>query len=277
VKLAVSSLAWRPEDDQRVRESFSRLGVSAIELAPVKYWPRAPDVPESALAEYRAGWSEAGIVIIALQGILFGRPELLLFGSRQQRAAFEHHLIRCTSFAAALGATVLVLGAPRNRLRGAMSHEEANASAAPLLRRVAGIAESHGVRLCIEPNPSRYGGDFVRNIAEATRLVLEVDHPGFGFHLDAGATAIEQETDADIASAAQIAAHFHISEVDLAPVGSGSMDHRRLARLLRSAGYSGWHSIEMVPAANTSGDVLPAIERAIHASRSSYEVDRVAR
>ena len=269
MKLAVSSLAWDPSEDEAVRAVLVRRGVAAIELAPLRYWPSVSVVTAQTLADYRARWADAGISIVALQGILFGMPDLQLFGSSAQQAALEGHLVGMGTLAAALGAEVVVFGAPKNRLRGVLSEEAAIAAAAPLLRRVAGTIHALGVTLCIEPNPARYGGDFVRTIAEGIRLVEVVSHPGLALHLDAGAAAVNGETDEQFVHAARSARHYHISEVDLVPVGSGTVDHRHLGGLLKQSGYGHWLSIEMRSIA--LGLQASSVERAVDIALTAYK------
>ncbi len=267
MKLAVSSLAWAPAEDVAVRALLVERGVRGIELAPLKYWPSALDASAGTLAEYRTGWTDAGIAIVALQGILFGKPDLQLFGSGGQRTALEDHLATIARVAEALGAPIVVLGAPGNRLRGSLTEDEAIASAIPMLRRLASQYASRGCALCIEAAPPAYGGDFVRDLAEASLLVEAVGHPGFGLHLDAGAVAIAGEPDAEVVRAARQARHFHISEVGLGPLGSGTVDHRRVARALCDARYGGWLSIEMRPVE------LPMISSAIDVALAAYSPD----
>jgi D-psicose/D-tagatose/L-ribulose 3-epimerase len=271
VTLAISSLAWEPAQDDIVRASLRRRGVTGVELAPLKYWPLAPAVPATAAREYAARWTDAGVSIVALQAILFGLPELQLFGSSAQQRAFEDHMVGIAALCGDLNASVIVFGAPKNRLRGALTEEEAMARAAPLLRRIALAAHDRGCKLCVEPNPPRYGGDFVRTTSEAMRLVREVDHPGFALHLDAGALSIASENDEQIVAAANTAAHFHVSEIDLVPVGSGTVDHQRIGALLQQAGYARWSSIEMRPPAGQEDALILAIDRAIDVAREHYD------
>ena len=170
--------------------------------------------------------------------------------------------------AAGVGAQTVVVGAPTNRLRGVLSEDEATDTAVPLLRRVAVVAAELGVALCVEPIPASYGADFVRTTAEAVSLVQAVDHPGFGLHLDAAELSTNGVTDDEVIKAARSARHFHASEVDLAPLGSGTIDHARLGRLLRRAEYDGWVSVEMKriePDAQSE-----RLERAISLSRVAY-------
>ena len=268
MNLAVSSLAWDPSRDDEVRILLSSRGVRGVEIAPLKYWPGVTDVSPRVLRVFRETWEDAGISIVALQGILFDMPELQLFGAPPQQDAFESHVGAVCRLAGTLGAQAVVLGAPKNRIRGSLGEEAAIAAASPLLRRIASVADEAGTVLCVEPTPPRYGGDFVRNSPEALHLVRAVDHPGFGLHLDAGALEISAEADEVALEAARAARHFHISEIDLVPVGSGTVRHEKLGALLGQAGYVGWTSIEMRPVPGS--DLLGALDRAIDVARVAY-------
>lgn len=264
--LAVSSFAWAPSADAEARRLLVDHGVRAIELAPLKVWPDPLAMTDASVADYRRTWNDAGIDIVALQGILFGLPGLQLFGTDAERAGFEAQLIAMAQLASRLGAKVVVLGAPKNRLRGPLSEAEAVDRSVGPLRRIGAAADDLGVCVCIEPNPPAYGGDFVRTIPEAMLLVDAVAQPGFGLHLDGGAIALEHETDDVIERAARVAQHYHISEVQLGEVGTGTVDHARIAGLLRSAGYARWHSIEMLDRG------LDTLARAIGVARQSYRL-----
>jgi len=270
MKLSFSSLAWEPSQDALVRATLLRRGVGGIEVAPLKYWPDAPDIPSATLASFRHKWTQAGISIVALQGILFGLPELQLFGTPEQQASLERHLVGMCMVASTLGARVVVFGAPKNRIRGELSEQEAMERAAPLLHRVAGEAHDLGVMLCLEPNPKMYGADFIRTTDEAMRLVELVDHPGYGFHFDAGASAINGESDAVVLRALHAAQHYHVSEVDLLPLGAGTVDHHHLGAMIRAASYDHWLSVEM--RASQMDPVVDTIERAIDVAMESYEL-----
>ena len=270
-RLAVSSIAWAPQQDLDARALFRRVGVRGIELTPLKYWPTAPDVSPQAVAECRAFWSDAGMEIIALQGILFGKTDAMLFASDRERAALEELLVGMAHLAAGLGARTVVFGAPANRRRGSLTEDEAVANAVPMFQRVGDAYASVGCALAIEPNPPRYGADFCRTIAEVQTLVRAVGHPGVRLHLDAGAIVIQDETRAAVTSAASEAQHFHISEVDLVAVGAGTVDHAQIGRWLHEGGYDGWHSIEMRPPADETFE--EAMARAVLIALESYGLE----
>ena len=247
MRLGFSNLAWPPADDDAVAVVMRAEGASGVELAPAKLWPHAPHVEPGVAESYAAWWRDAGCAVVAFQAILYGRPDLDLFGDATSVAALQRHLVAMGALAARCGARVLVLGAPGNRRRGARSMTAAVAAAARVLRPVAEGLAAHGVSLCIEPNPPRYGCDFVTTAAEAAVLAEAVGHANFGVHLDTAALALSGETSvAALRPVMPHVRHVHLSEVDLAPVGTTtSVPHETLGPALRAAGYDGWLSVEM--------------------------------
>ena len=270
MKLAISNLAWPVADDAGVAHVLRTLDVTGVELAPAKVWAHAPRVAVGEAERYAAWWRSVGCEIVAFQAILFGLPELNLFGSAESVAALQRHLASMGALAARCGARVLVLGAPGNRKRGQRSMPAAVAAAAAALRPVADALEPLGVHLCIEPNPPRYGCDFVTTAAEAAVLADAVAHPNFGVHLDSAALALSGELSvAALAPVMRYVRHVHVSEVDLVPVGSGNLvPHAALGSALRDVGYDGWYSIEMrVGEDSRWRDALP---RAVTVTRECY-------
>ena len=247
MRLAVSNLAWPVTADGEVAALLVAEGVRGVELAPSKVWPTAPHVPPSDAESYAAWWADRGLEVVAFQAILFGHAEMSIFGEGPSLVATQSHLIAMGNLARRCGARVLVLGAPGNRRRGDRSMPAAITAAANALRPVAAALEASGVSLCIEPNPPRYQCDFVHTAAEAAALAEAVGHPNFGVHLDAAALALSGEiTERALAPVMPFVRHFHVSEIDLAPVGEpDTVPHERLGDALRGLGYSGWISVEM--------------------------------
>jgi len=270
VKLAVSSLAWPAADDAAVGELLRAEGIAGVELAPSKVWPSAPKVADGEAEACAARWQSVGCEIVAFQAILFGRPELNVFGAAAEVAALQHHLIAMGALAARCGARVMVLGAPGNRRRGDRPMSVAVRLAADALRPAAEGLAPFGVTLCIEPNPARYGCDFVTSAAEAAVLAETVAHPNFGVHLDTAALALSGETTtAALAPVMRHVRHVHLSEVDLAPVGTtSSVPHAEVGAALRAAGWTGWLSVEMK--VEDPGRWREAIVRAADVARRHY-------
>jgi sugar phosphate isomerase/epimerase len=244
-RLAFSNIAWEPEEEPQVLPLLRSAGITGIEIAPTVLWPRWEGATPEAARAYRRCLEDEGFVVPALQAILFARPLAALFDPRGD-AHFLDHLGRVAALAGGFGARVAVLGAPRQRDRGARGWDEALESAVPVLRRAASVFADHDCCLCIEPNPARYGCNFVLNSQEGAALVEAVDAPGFGLHLDAAALYLEGESLAAVwPRVGHLVRHFHVSEPELGDFRAAVVPHASNFAVLESAGYGGWCSIEM--------------------------------
>jgi sugar phosphate isomerase/epimerase len=245
LKFAFSNIAWTPHDAPGVFALLRSHGVAGIEVAPTKVWPDWRGATPAAAAEYRRRLDGEGFAVPALQAVLFGKPGARLFDATGE-AALDAHLADVAALAGALGAKVVVLGAPGQRDRGALAPDAAHAHAAGFFRRVAPAFADRGACLCVEPNPPRYGCNFVTTSAEGARLVRDVGHPGFGLHLDAAGMFLVGERLADAwDEVGALVRHYHISEPDLGGFTAPQVPHADNLRLLRERGYGGWCSVEM--------------------------------
>lgn len=251
MKLAVSNIAWTPDEDATAAAVLQEFGVTRIEVAPTVRWPAPLEVSEAEALAYRARWQVRGIEIVALQSLLFGRPDLTVFGPDETRAAMVDYLTGICRLAGWLGATRLVFGSPANRRPGPLTDAARDRIATAFFRAVGTAAAAHGTVVCIEPNPAEYGCEWIRSVREAAALVEAVDHPGFGLHLDAGGMLLHGDSvdDIEAALAHPGVGHVHASDPMLAPLGSGhegsAQWHQAVAGVLATAGYDGCVSLEM--------------------------------
>ena len=245
MKLAMSAIAWDPREDEATARILREHGFAGVELAPAKIFPRPDAASDAEIASCRAAWEGRGLRIVALQALLFGRPDLTVFGDTRD-ATFDY-LSAVIHLGARLGAHALVFGSPRNRERGSLPVAKAWPLAVDFFRRLGDIAAQAGTCLCIEPNPPRYGADFILDSKEALRLVDEVASPGFGLHLDAACAHLAREDfPARLRASAHVLRHVHLSEPDLAPVrAGGTVDLPAIAAALRDIAYTGFVSVEM--------------------------------
>jgi len=263
-RLAVSNIAWEPAEDDAVAEVLRLRGVSGVEIAPTKWRERPFDAKPSEIAAYRRMWEDRGFRVVSLQALLFGRPDLQLFGA--SRAELRDYLKRVVDFAATIDAHALVFGSPKNRVRGTLSMDDAISSAADFLRDIGPYCADRGTTLCIEANPVEYGCDFVTTTAEAVALCRAVDHPGVRVNVDLGGiTMSNEDATSAITNARDVIGHYHASEPNLAEIGAAS-PHADAGRALQSVGYSKWISIEM----RATGNNVTAVERALATVKRSY-------
>lgn len=264
MRVAISNIAWTLEEDPIAADLLAAAKVDAVEIAPTVVWPDLAAVTPADARRYREWWNSRGIEIVAFQSLLFGQPDLIIFHSQAQRESTLRYLATVFRLAEWLGAGPLVFGSPKNRLAGHLDRATRDQIAVAFFREAGRRAADHGVVLCIEPNPPEYGCDYVTRAEEAGALAAQVDHPGFGVHLDAaGLHLVGEPVDWAIEQVGPWLRHWHASEPFLAPLGSGGVDHQAAADGLRTAGYRGIVSLEMRrrPEADRRVELAEAIAR----------------
>ena len=87
MKLAFSNLAWPATDDGTALPELRASGFDALEVAPTRLWPDPLERSAEDVAAARAVVEAAGLRIVALQSLLFQRPDLQLFGRLGAAAA----------------------------------------------------------------------------------------------------------------------------------------------------------------------------------------------
>lgn len=269
MRLAISNIAWDLEDDTQVAEIMERHNVSGVEVAPTKIWPTPLSVDISEIQRYKAFWNTRNISIVAMQALLFGRPDLTIFENESARDETFRYLTKMISLGARLGAGILVFGSPKNRKINNLPRNEAMEIAVDFFRRLAKVAMEHEICFCIEPNPTVYDCDFITNSQEGIDLVNNVSHDGFGLHLDAAAMFLSNESiKAVLPGLTPLIRHFHISEPELARIGTTAIEHLSFAEALGSSDYRHWVSIEMRSTATDT--TFHHVDTAIQEATKSY-------
>ena len=267
MRIAFSNIAWDPAEQAEILPVLQAARIAGIEIAPTKIWPAWVGATTAAASQVAQSLAAQGFTIPSMQALLFGHPELKLFGGEPERVAFLKHIEDVAGIAAGLGAKTLVFGSPSNRDPGELAPDAAMQAAVTIMRAAGDICAARGVWLGIEANPAVYGCKFITHWFEAAELVRRCNNPGIRLHLDAACTVLAGDDLAQaVAESIDILAHVHISEPHLGAFDSPTLDHAAFGQALKKAGYSGWCSVEMRRAA----DPLPAIRNAAVLARSYY-------
>ncbi|QQR52782.1 sugar phosphate isomerase/epimerase [bacterium] len=265
MKLAVSNIAWEPAEETAAARLLDKLGVNLIELAPTKRWPDLSAAPATEVSAYRHWWEERGFTVVATQSILFGRPEVQVFGDESVRRRSLDFLKTTIRLSADLGAKIIVFGSPKNRQKGPLTDQEAFDQAVPFFAELGSSAHEAGVQFCIEPNAPAYACDFVTTAAEGAALVKAVNTPGFALHLDAACMAMVSNDPVELTRYHH--QHFHISAPMLESVPDAGVPYAAMATALHDSKYSGVYSIEM-KAQGTSN--IARVEQAVRFALETF-------
>lgn len=271
MRLAISNIAWDIAEDTSVAELLGKFGVDAIDVAPGKYFPDPANARDEDILNLRWWWADHGIEITGMQALLFGTLGLNVFGEAKNQEAMLKHLKAVCRIGEGLGATRLVFGSPKNRDRSGLSDAQAFERAVGFFRRLGDAAQEHGVIVCLEPNPTQYGANFMTNSKETAQVVAAIGHGAIRMQFDTGAITINGESPEEVLeSYAGLIGHVHASEPDLVPLGDGGTNHRLMHKILQRYLPDHVVSIEMVGTKKESH--LRAIERALIYAVKSYRI-----
>ena len=250
MRIAISNIAWDVSEDEGIAGLLTRYQVDAIDIAPGKYFPDLAHTTEAQMLKVKNWWQDRGIEITGMQALLFGTTGLNVFGTMQSQEAMLDHLASVCRIGSVIGATKLVFGSPKNRDRTGLSDLETIAKAVPFFRRLGNIAQSHGVMICLEPNPVAYGSNFMTNSSETAQVVRAIAHPAIRMQFDTGALVMNQEDPIIVLKdCSSLIGHIHASEPNLLPIGGlgvGRTNHADMSAAIKQYLPNQLVSIEMV-------------------------------
>lgn len=274
--LAMSNIAWAPEERLAAYDALAAAGFAGLEVAPTLLLHAAADPFDPDPQTLRRALGEiadAGLTPVSMQSLLYGVEGAALFGDGDARARFEHAMRRAITLGGRLGIPNLVFGSPaQRRVPEGMAMEQAFEEGAATFRRLGDHAAAQGTALAIEANPAVYGTNFCTTIEEAERFVATVDHPQVRMILDVGTQIVNgalQGTAALLPRIARRLNHVHVSEPDLAPAPAPGRAEAlaRLFEALADEAYRGALSIEMKRPADGIEGVRAALHRMAEAAR----------
>lgn len=273
MRLSISNIAWDPAEDEAVAALLAARGIDAIDVAPGKYFPDPAAALDSDIARVRQWWRTRGIDIVGMQSLLFGTTGLNLFAPAPVQDAMLAHLGAVCRIGAGLGATRVVFGSPKNRDRGSLDDHAALQAALPFFARLGDIAAGFGVTVCLEPNPARYGANFMTTTSATAEVVRKLGHPAIRMQLDTGALTINgEDAAAELERHAALVGHIHASEPDLVPLGDGMTDHAGAAAAIARSLPGYIVTVEMVA---TSAEPHPkSVARALDVALRHYRPDQ---
>ena len=204
-----------------------------------------------------------------MQSLLFGTTGLNVFGSPDVQTELLQHLTAVCLIGEGLGATRLVFGSPKNRDRNGLSDEQVLEIAISFFRLLGHVAQSYRVIICLEPNPTSYGANFMTTSEETAAVVILTAHPAIRMQLDTGALTInDEQTETLLQNSAKLIGHIHASEPDLVPLGDGSTNHAMVALFLMQLLPEHIVAIKMLATKNESHSI--SIDRSLSLAIQHY-------
>lgn len=247
ITYSISNIAWPSDQDTEVASLLKDSVITGIEIAPSRYFGDVENVPESEFVALKNHWANLGFPITSLQSLLFNRPDLQLFESKDSSIKLADFLLKLGKKAALLDAGPLVFGSPRNRDRGNLTNDQAISFAREFFQDLCTKWSENSSYLVLEANPEIYECNFITKSSEALTFVKTVESEKFKWHLDLACTELGNESSTNLILESDILpSHVHLSEVNLSPLlDSNTSVYRNFLSALNSRGYEGVVTLEM--------------------------------
>tara|TARA_B110000908_G_C10239313_1_gene445186 strand:- start:435 stop:1271 length:837 start_codon:yes stop_codon:yes gene_type:complete len=269
LRLSISNIAWDVAEDEAIARLLKTYHVNAIDIAPGKYFPDPHIATSAEIASVRQWWADRGIEIVGMQALLFGTTGFNVFGTADVQDKMLAHLKAICRIGGEIGARRIVFGSPKQRDRGDLSDAQVAKIAAKFFRQLGDIAAGCDVTICLEPNPTHYGANFMTTSAETAEVVRAINHPNIRMQFDTGAVTINQEDPLVVLrDNSALIGHVHLSEPDLLPLGDAGTDHQKCANALMMTHSDSVLTIEMVATKNEPH--LASIKRALIIANKYY-------
>lgn len=269
MRIAISNIAWNVNEDEAMVNLFQRYQIDAVDVAPGKYFPDLQTTARKDVERVKIWWADHGIELTGMQSLLFGTTGLNLFATEDIQEKMLSHLTAICRIGGWLGAKRLVFGSPKNRDRTGFNDYQSVDMAVAFFRRLGDIAESYGVIVCLEPNPIRYGANFMNTSEETAEIVQQVAHSAIKMQLDTGSITINgEDVDTILKNYSPLIGHIHASEPDLVPLGEGATNHVHMSAGLKTFLKDHIVTVEMLTTKTESTVVL--IERALKVAIHHY-------
>ncbi len=257
MKLSVSNIAWKNEELEEHLELLQSVGCEGVEIAPSIIWEEPIHANHDDIEGLKRLIEKYDLIIPAFHALLFTRPDLNLFGDRVVRNETLNYIKKLVELAGQLSVGVLVFGSPPRRRVEGKPYSECYSMAVELFKEVAQKAYNCNTCFCIEPLGPEDGCDFITNAEEGYQLVQDVNHPGFGLHLDAKAMmCVNDDFQIVFKKYGSILKHFHVGDPGLKPPGFTGVDHSIAGKALLDSDYKGFISIEMRKGFGESQEVI---------------------
>lgn len=233
---------------KQIFECASRIGYEGIEIAPYTIAERVTDISRKTREAIREEAGSFGLDVIGIHWVLRGvRGVHLTSPDRIVRERTEAYLRALIDFCSDIGGRIIVLGSPHQRsIPEGVDPKGAWRWAVEIFKRCSMYAEQHNVYICIEPL-RREMTNFINTVDEAVWLIEEVSSPNFRLILDVYAmTGTNEPIDRQIEKGGAYLMHFHANDDNMGGPGFGSADYKAVVRGLRSIGFKGYISVEIL-------------------------------
>ncbi len=241
-KLAISNIAWDKSNDEKIYKYLKDKGITGLEIAPTRIFEQNPYEQLEQAKEY-SKWlkDNYNLDIVSMQSIWFGKTQNI-FESEEASKELIDYTKKAVDFANKIGCTNLVFGCPKNR--NMKDYNTDYEKAIRFFKEIGEYANTKGIVIAVEPNPTIYNTNFLNYTEQAIEFVKEIDIDSVKVNYDLGTVIYNNESLETLKNNINYINHIHISEPNLEVIKDSNI-HKELAQIVKETNYSKYISIEM--------------------------------
>ncbi len=245
-KYSICNEVFQQWDFARSIRAMREAGFQGVEIAPFTLAEHVDEVTPARRREMRDVMKSEGVQFAGLHWLLI-TPKWLQVSTadravREKSWAYVHKLIDLCGDLGENG--IMVLGSPNQRCSQGNTAAEAKRNLTDGLASVADHAGRRKTTIALEALAKK-DTDVVNTVAEAVRVVSEVNHPAVQSMFDFHNTPDEKEPLADVRKHVKWIRHIHINEMDGRYPGTGNLNFVPVLQTLLDHKYKGWVSLEV--------------------------------
>jgi len=243
MKLCISNIAWKKEEENEALEILKKHDVFAIDIALTNVFDSLDDLTDDMIDEKKKEYLEKGFSLSGMQSLLYGIPPYSLFNNEEEREKITNHLEKVFSISQKLGIKNLVFGSPKNRYINEENQENSQI-AIDFFRELCEIGGKYDIIICLEANPKDYGCNFITNTYEAIEFIEEVNKENLRLNFDTSTVILNKNNFEEVLKVAKdYISHIHISAPFLMDIDN--MNHELIFKELNKINYDGFVCLEL--------------------------------
>ena len=247
MKLAVCNEFFEGWRIEKVFNYAAEIGCEGVEIAPFTLAESVNRISASRRKNIRKAAEKAGVEIVGLHWLLASPKGMYLtHPDKDIRKKTQDYIKALINFCGDLGARIMIHGSPAQRnIQKGWDREECWKYAVDVFAGCTSEMKKNDVTYCIEALTSKET-NILNSIAEAKRMIADVDHANFQTMVDTKAAVAEDKPHVDvIAEAGKAMRHVHVNDPNLRGPGFGDLDFGPILRALKDRAYEGYVSVEV--------------------------------
>lgn len=241
MKLSISSLAWLVEESSEVCDLLLENKIHCIDTVPLHIVKSLLEPQE----DFDCTWSKRNISIVGMQSLFYEIRETKFFENEDSVNKATYYFKNVASLSEKIGVKSLVFGSPKQRCLDGSEIQMNRAKS--FFKRASEICKEHKTILCIEPNSSEYGTNFLTSTDETAEFIRSLNLENVMMNFDTGCDLMNGVNPVEsFKKHRDIIGHIHLSSPRLKSITDETLDHSLLSSTIKKSGYDGFITVEML-------------------------------